>query len=93
MRMRRYVDPDGRVSHTLTVWRLQWDTSHWSLAWRVAPLDAPTRHYEQVFALCCMRCHALTLGCTLHWFCGLCRACHVGLDDDLETITAWWIGG
>lgn len=60
-------------------WRGRWsiDFSDWSLSRRTGE-----NAWSQVGpAFRCGLCHAWTLGCKAHWFCGLCSACDAWAED------------
>jgi hypothetical protein len=38
--------------------------------------------WPMVFGLRCTNCWDLTIGCSEHWFCGLCDDCRVFHEDD-----------
>jgi hypothetical protein len=75
--IQKYFDPGGKVSHTVRCGPWQIDTSDWSLARRD---DESLNHWRHLFALRCITCRALTIGCKSHWFCGLCESCRVVVE-------------
>jgi hypothetical protein len=80
--IKHYRSMGGKVSHTLTVGRWQWDTADWSLSRRDLEAKPPVTSYIGIFAIRCCVCHRFTIGCKDHYFCGLCESCRSRTEDD-----------
>lgn len=42
---------------------------------------AVVRGERVLFSFCCSACRRWHLGCSTHWFCGLCRSCEAFLEE------------
>lgn len=69
-------------STEINVGRLSFHTLDWSISWTTE--RTPVRTSQKVLiAIRCSCCWRFSLGCSEHWFCGVCEACRCQVLDEL----------